>query len=37
MESRVEHDAYYVENWSIWLDIKILFMTAGVLLHRNAY
>lgn len=24
---RVELDAYYVDNWSLWLDIKILFRT----------
>lgn len=24
---RVELDAYYVENWSLWLDAKILFRT----------
>jgi lipopolysaccharide/colanic/teichoic acid biosynthesis glycosyltransferase len=24
---RVELDAYYVSNWSLWLDIKILFKT----------
>ncbi len=24
---RVELDAYYVDNWSLWLDIKILLRT----------
>lgn len=24
---RVEFDIWYMENWSIWLDIKIIFMT----------
>jgi Undecaprenyl-phosphate glucose phosphotransferase len=24
MRHRVEHDLYYIDNWSFWLDIKIL-------------
>ena len=28
IESRVEYDIWYIENWSLWLDIKILFKTA---------
>ena len=27
MQARVEHDIWYMENWSLWLDIKIIFMT----------
>jgi len=27
MEKRVEHDIWYMENWSLMLDIKIIFMT----------
>ncbi|MDE6384194.1 MAG: undecaprenyl-phosphate glucose phosphotransferase [Paramuribaculum sp.] len=27
MEQRVEHDVWYIENWNIWLDIKIMFRT----------
>jgi len=29
---RVELDAYYVENWSFWLDIKILLKTVKVVI-----
>lgn len=28
MEKRVEHDIWYLENWSPWLDTRIIFMTA---------
>lgn len=28
MEERVERDIWYNENWSFWLDIKIIFKTA---------
>ena len=27
IEDRVEYDIWYIENWSFWLDVKILFMT----------
>lgn len=27
MENRVRLDRYYIENWSFWLDIKIIFLT----------
>jgi lipopolysaccharide/colanic/teichoic acid biosynthesis glycosyltransferase len=29
----VEWDNYYIENWSFWLDIKILLMTVAAVLH----
>ncbi len=28
IEARVKYDTWYIENWTLWLDIKILFMTA---------
>jgi Undecaprenyl-phosphate glucose phosphotransferase len=35
---RIEHDLYYIENWSLLLDLKILFMTVlHGLRHENAY
>jgi len=35
---RIEHDLYYIENWSLLLDVKILFMTVlHGLRHENAY
>lgn len=38
IEKRIEHDLYYIENWSIVLDIKILVMTvARGFMNRNAY
>lgn len=27
IQGRIEHDLYYIENWTFLLDIKILFMT----------
>ena len=27
IEERVKYDLWYIENWTIWLDIKILWMT----------
>jgi putative colanic acid biosynthesis UDP-glucose lipid carrier transferase len=28
LRKRVEHDIHYVEHWSLWLDLKILLLTA---------
>jgi Undecaprenyl-phosphate glucose phosphotransferase len=38
LERRVEHDLYYIENWSLPLDLYILAMTPLSLLNtKNAY
>lgn len=38
MEKRVEFDLEYINNWSIWLDIKIIAMTIfGGMRGKNAY
>ncbi|MBI1900691.1 MAG: undecaprenyl-phosphate glucose phosphotransferase [Planctomycetia bacterium] len=38
LRRRVECDLYYICNWSLWLDLRILFLTflAGFR-HRNAF
>ena len=38
IRSRIEHDLYYIENWSLGLDIKILFLTFFKgFVNKNAY
>jgi exopolysaccharide biosynthesis polyprenyl glycosylphosphotransferase len=32
---RIQHDIYYIENWSIWLDIQIMLLT--FVRWQNAY
>jgi lipopolysaccharide/colanic/teichoic acid biosynthesis glycosyltransferase len=35
---RIQYDIYYIENWSIWFDIRIMFMTLyRGLVSRSAY
>lgn len=34
-EERVRLELYYVQNWSLWLDIKILFKTVWVVISRS--
>src|SRR5262245_16013224 len=38
MSRRVEMDIHYINNWSIWLDLKILALTPIYgFVHRNAF
>lgn len=34
-DERIELEIFYAQNWSFWLDIKILFKTIGVVLFRR--
>jgi lipopolysaccharide/colanic/teichoic acid biosynthesis glycosyltransferase len=38
IEERTKYDLWYIENWSIWLDFKIMIRTAfKVFFDRSAY
>jgi Undecaprenyl-phosphate glucose phosphotransferase len=38
MEARVEHDVFYIKNWSLLFDMKILLLTLLVVpFQKNAY
>jgi Undecaprenyl-phosphate glucose phosphotransferase len=38
LEKRIEHDLYYIENWSLSLDLRILLMTLWKgLISKHAY
>jgi exopolysaccharide biosynthesis polyprenyl glycosylphosphotransferase len=35
LSDRIQADNYYIENWSLFLDLKILLMTAAALIQRS--
>ena len=38
IRKRIEHDLYYIENWTLGLDVKILFLTVFKgFINKNAY
>ena len=38
IRKRIEHDLYYIENWTLGLDIKILYLTVFKgFINKNAY
>jgi putative colanic acid biosynthesis UDP-glucose lipid carrier transferase len=38
MTKRIEFDLNYLSNWSIWLDLKIIFRTVAVVVKdRHAF
>lgn len=39
IDERVKYDLFYLENWSLWLDLKIIFLSVFALkrVWKNAY
>ena len=38
LEKRIECDLYYIQNWSVWLDIRIIMLTVvRGFFSKNAY
>ena len=37
LEKRIEYDLYYIENWSVTLDLKIMWLTVLKGLQKHAY
>jgi len=36
MEGRVERDIWYIQHWSLWLDLRIIWMTVKTVFKRDA-
>jgi lipopolysaccharide/colanic/teichoic acid biosynthesis glycosyltransferase len=36
-EKKLEHDLFYIDNWSLWLDIKIALLTPWAILHYEVW
>jgi polysaccharide biosynthesis protein PslA len=39
LRSRVDYDLDYIDNWTVWLDLEIIFRTAMLVLtgDKHAY
>ncbi len=38
LEKRIQYDVYYIENWSVWFDLRIMFLTVfRGLVNKHAY
>lgn len=38
MEDRIKHDIYYLEHWSVWMDLKIIALTPfAAIQNKNVY
>lgn len=38
LKTRIEHDLHYIEHWSLWFDLKIIFLTLFKgFVNKNAY
>ena len=38
LEKRIQYDLYYIENWSLWFDLQIMFLTVfSPRTYRDAY
>jgi lipopolysaccharide/colanic/teichoic acid biosynthesis glycosyltransferase len=35
MHLNTEYDLFYIRNYSVWLDLRILWLTVGAVLHRK--
>lgn len=36
LKQRINHDLWYIENWSVWLDMKIIFLTILRLFNHSS-
>lgn len=34
IKERVRYDMYYIENWSVWFDLKIIFKTFALIIYE---